>query len=673
MADKKIRYVDSQGNIRESERPLVKPLTINGEEGFGVYHSPITVTPTSVENTGYTKPRFFSEEIADQRTANEVRRKQVDEKVKQMLSGKEYAKLGGLTLAGAAAAGAGAYVLPALASYVVPGTVGGSFVGDMAGGLALGATMEEGQRAAFGQSAGDILYKQVKPYLGDSAVGDFVANMARPEYWVSPSMLLKGTLNNTRNALGRQFERETVKQARNMGTSGTTSNTGPKIQSAFYQNKFVPEDIIKELTIIPTPPRFSTQSVGTDWAKYYGIAPKYNEIIDFGLTRGRPSEQDVWKVLNDKSIVSEYIHRPVDNLGNIVDSPAISDTFRGNTDIIHQPNGSAGLVYRTYNHPIFYSGSEMYGRLSAPHFGGTSTAKLIPQKLNTGYQGPRLDLPYEVPTLHVDLLSSDAGSMAADAKSWVSKYMTALAKQAKGLDISSTNNINPTLSRVISDINAATNLSNSEKLELVREIIKNPDNYFSRLIDQYNYSPHSYLEALDRGAGKRYFSEPALNTHITSFNWLGRDLDSPLDALFRDRIPTDSHLQPLEYKVHMDRINFSDNTSNIINRDIIPPNAYVNVGYPYITSPTAHRQGLTNRVRVLKFLQSKYPQFYSRIQDPKLLKTFEQNLNDPFESVGIPFPVTTIRKKGGKLSKVNKRFNGKQQGRKQKETGVSKA
>lgn len=208
----KIRYVDSQGNIRESERPPVKPLTINGEEGFGVYHSSITVTPTSVENTGDIKPRFFSEEVADQRTANEVRRKQADEKVKQMLSGKEYAKLGGLTLAGAAAAGAGAYALPALASYVAPGTVGGNLVGDMAGGLALGTAMEEGQRTAFGQSAGDILYKQVKPYLGDSALGEFAANMVRPEYWVAPSMLFKGTLNSASEssitAARKQYERE---------------------------------------------------------------------------------------------------------------------------------------------------------------------------------------------------------------------------------------------------------------------------------------------------------------------------------------------------------------------------------------------------------------------------------------------------------------------------------
>lgn len=194
----KIRYVDSQGNIRESERPLIKPLTINGEEGFGVYHSPITVTPTGVYRPQEIKPRFFSEEVADQRDAAEIRRKQADEKVKQMFSGKEYAKLGGLTLAGAAAAGTGAAGLGYLST--LPGTVAGNFIGDAAGSMALGMGLEEGQRAAFGRSAGDIVYSQLKPYIGE-----FGANMARPEYIISPSMVLKNTYTQATNNLGRQF------------------------------------------------------------------------------------------------------------------------------------------------------------------------------------------------------------------------------------------------------------------------------------------------------------------------------------------------------------------------------------------------------------------------------------------------------------------------------------
>lgn len=203
----KIRYITSDGNIEYADAPLIKPIDVAGEEGFGVYHSPIIVTPNGVYKSQHIKPRFFSEEVADQRDAAEIRRKQADKKVKQMFNGKEYAKLGGLALGGAAAAGGAAYALPALASYIAPTTIGGNIVGDMAGGLALGTAMEEGQRAAFGQSAGDILYKQVKPYLGDSTVGDFVANMARPEYWVSPSMLFKGSYNAAQNTLGKQFER----------------------------------------------------------------------------------------------------------------------------------------------------------------------------------------------------------------------------------------------------------------------------------------------------------------------------------------------------------------------------------------------------------------------------------------------------------------------------------
>ncbi len=196
--NKRIRFVDSEGNIREDERPLIKPLLVNGEEGFGVYHSPITVTPTGVYRSQEIKPRFFSEEIADQRDAAEIRRKQADEKVKQMFSGKEYAKLGGLTLAGAAAAGLGAAGLGYLST--LPGTVAGNFIGDAAGSMALGMGLEEGQRAAFGKSAGDIVYSQLKPYIGE-----FGANMARPEYVLSPSMVLKNTYTQATNNLGKQF------------------------------------------------------------------------------------------------------------------------------------------------------------------------------------------------------------------------------------------------------------------------------------------------------------------------------------------------------------------------------------------------------------------------------------------------------------------------------------
>lgn len=186
----KIRFFDQQGNIGYAENPLIIPIDVSGEEGFGVLHSPVVVTPQSTTK----KPRFFSEEIADQLVENQIRKKQADEKVKQMLSGKEYAKLGALTLAGAAAAGLGA-VAP-LAS----GTIAGNFIGDVAGSTALGIGLEEGQRAAFGRSAGDIIYNQLEPYIGD-----FGANMARPEYILSPSMILKNTYTQATNNLGRQF------------------------------------------------------------------------------------------------------------------------------------------------------------------------------------------------------------------------------------------------------------------------------------------------------------------------------------------------------------------------------------------------------------------------------------------------------------------------------------
>lgn len=218
----KIRFFDQHGNIGYAENPLVIPIDVAGEEGFGVLHSPVVVTPQST--TKYIKPRFFSEEVADQRDAAEIRRKQTDEKVKQMFSGKEYAKLGGLALTGAGAAATGAYALPVMASYIAPTTLGGNIVGDMAGGLALGTAMEEGQRTLFGESAGDILYNQVKPYLGNSAVGDFAANMARPEYIISPSMVLKNTYTQAANNLGKQYADQTAKLVKKPSKNIQTQN-----------------------------------------------------------------------------------------------------------------------------------------------------------------------------------------------------------------------------------------------------------------------------------------------------------------------------------------------------------------------------------------------------------------------------------------------------------------
>lgn len=88
----------------------------------------------------------------------------------------------------------------------LPGTVAGNFIGDAAGSMALGMGLEEGQRAAFGRSAGDIVYGQLKPYIGE-----FSANMVRPEYIISPSMVLKNTYTQAANNLGKQFERETAR------------------------------------------------------------------------------------------------------------------------------------------------------------------------------------------------------------------------------------------------------------------------------------------------------------------------------------------------------------------------------------------------------------------------------------------------------------------------------
>ena len=44
----KIRYVTPDGRIAYAEAPLIKPIDVAGEEGFGVLHSPIVVTPNGV-------------------------------------------------------------------------------------------------------------------------------------------------------------------------------------------------------------------------------------------------------------------------------------------------------------------------------------------------------------------------------------------------------------------------------------------------------------------------------------------------------------------------------------------------------------------------------------------------------------------------------------------------
>lgn len=293
---KKIRYFDQHGNVGYAENPLVMPVDVLGEDGFRVLHSGVTITPKST--TKYIKPRFFSEEVADQLVDNEIKRKQADEKVKQMLSGKEYAKLGGLALGGAAAAGGAAYALPAVSAYIAPTTIGGNIVGDMAGGLALGTAMEEGQRAAFGQSAGDILYKQVNPYLGDSALGEFAANMVRPEYWVSPSMLFKGTYNAAQNTLGKQFENTTAYMGKHEGSFPNFS-LQDRIQGLSDLYKYISNG--KNKTILAISPE--TKQV--KWFEPENIAEGYIPFLKYSAKQGHPrnGRSGFFYVETDKGIL----------------------------------------------------------------------------------------------------------------------------------------------------------------------------------------------------------------------------------------------------------------------------------------------------------------------------------------------------------------------------------
>lgn len=81
-------------------------------------------------------------------------------------------------LAGLTAYGGGA-ALP----FLLPGTVGGNVIGTVAGGTALGMSLDMGQKAIFGTSLGD----KISQSLQKIGIPEPVADLSRPEYWMSPT------------------------------------------------------------------------------------------------------------------------------------------------------------------------------------------------------------------------------------------------------------------------------------------------------------------------------------------------------------------------------------------------------------------------------------------------------------------------------------------------------
>lgn len=298
---------------------------------------------------------------------------------------------------------------------------------------------------------------------------------------------------------------------------------------------------IPEIITSSSLPQFSAISRGTDWGQILGMGGNYNTQIDFGLERPRPTFNQVVSTLGDAHI----------------ESPS---------------NHSANMtVYEL-------------GRSPSNNF-------------------PYLDLPNSVPIIHTNLVPRfGEATLDWDSKKWAGARMADLGRSAKGVDVASTEVVNPTLSRVVSDISAAQNLSELDKYNLLYEVITRPEQYFPSDGNWQDYSLFSYPENAVKGnSQRRFFTEPSLNFRTDGFNDIGlREGSAAAEGSARSFI---------------DFLNANGFKGNL--RD-------------------------TNDQRLIfEWLQKNAPQFYQTIDN----KTF------------IPFPITTVKKKGGKL--VKKKFNGK--------------
>lgn len=285
-------------------------------------------------------------------------------------------------------------------------------------------------------------------------------------------------------------------------------------------------------------PALSKENADYNWSEFLGIDPVYNNAIKVGLLRGRPTETQVKQALG---------MAPYEN---------------------YMEQGDAS----------------------------TRVENLKP-RYTQNY--PYIETSNSVPTVHINLLPSK-GKLNPNDSRWISDKLDRLAANAKGVDITSTGNINPTLSRVVSDVTNATNLNDVERANIIKMAIEDPKYFFNTKVDYGNYSPHSILSNIKRGKNKnRYFTEGALNTQLEGLNNYGADLDSPIKELFG--------------------INPSQ------------------LGY---NSPEIELDP-TKSAKILEWLKYKYPYFYNSLQNKTV----------------VPFPVSTILKKGGKLIKKKFKLN----------------
>lgn len=305
---------------------------------------------------------------------------------------------------------------------------------------------------------------------------------------------------------------------------------------------------IKAPTIITSSnlPIFSEISQGTDWGKVLGIDSKYNSQIDFGLQRPRPTEQDVIRVL-----------------------------------------GSDNLTYNTPNRDsVQIHADNIFPRYSKEY--------------------PLIQPTNEVPTLHINILPW-GDYLDGDASRWLTTQMKKINGQLKGIDLTSTGNMNPTLSRFISDLKTDPNLSNLDKHNILVDLIKNPKQYFREYPNGGDYSPYSFTEnAIKEGSSsKKYFTEPSILGTLGRFNSYG------------------------------DNVGLAK-----ANRG--------GLGLELLKSMNPPLTGLENLSRKIE-----YPAMDNFIQTkfPYLVDRFGYNLGT------TPFVFTTVRKKGGKLVK-KKLING---------------
>lgn len=301
---------------------------------------------------------------------------------------------------------------------------------------------------------------------------------------------------------------------------------------------------IKAPTIITSAeglPAFSRISSGTNWGTALGVDPGFNPQIDFGLQRPRPTADQVRKALG-------------------IQEGGISSS-----------QGDAHFYIERYS----------------PNY----TENM-----------PLIETPYEVPILHLNMVPSDGGKLAAADKRWLGQQMESLSENAKGVDIASTGDINPTVSRFVSDLQAATNLSDLDKYNILKMFLENPGQFYREHFNNGDYSPFSWYNNAIRGGKKpkKFFTEPSRNTYTGSFNNYGNQLESPIKGLF--------NMNPSQLGYESPGISLNANNSTLLQN----------------------------------WMKENIPYLYTLPQD----------------RTKVPFPVTTFRKKGGRLVK-KKIINGK--------------